>query len=663
MTTRVARTTATLYVAFALAAAWASTGCSENRPERVVLVTIDTLRADHLSCYGARTPQTPHLDALARSGVRFATAIAPTPLTLPSHTSLLTGLDPHHHGVRNNGTFALESAIPTIATRMREEGFATAAFLGAVVLDRQYGLARGFDVYDDAMSVRRHMGDTGLAERRADRVVDAALEWLALAPDRFLLWVHLYDPHADYDPPRRFKRAWAGAPYAGEVAFADSQLGRLLDAVDARWPDGRTLVVATSDHGESLGEHGEASHAYTLYDATQRIPLLIRGPGFPAGEVVETPVRLVDVAPTILARLSAAPLAKTDGTDLSSLVTGSDRAPRVAYLETLAPQLDLSWSPMLGLRTRDWKYVRAPRPELYDLRADPKELRNQASQNPARVEALDRELEAHLAGARTTERRVALDSEQRARLEALGYVSAPVEIGPGVLGVVGGLDPKDGLPDLERMGGAMGLLKSGRPEEALRALESVEGGGPMLALLRAEAAGELGDPVVAERHARTALEVSPDFAWTWVLLGRALEAGGKSEAAAEAYHRGAALDAAAAEPWVGLGRLAEDRGERERARDLYTRAAAKRGRSAEAVWRSAALLIEDGERVAAEAVLAPLPGSEVYCSAAALRLARAEAAAGRPEAGALRLARALRQTRNPRERAELIRERRALRQK
>ena len=368
LTNRTTRTTATVYLAFALAAALISAGCAGSRPERVVLVTIDTLRADHLSCYGARAPQTPHLDALARSGVRFATAIAPTPLTLPSHASLLTGLDPHHHGVRNNGTFALESAIPTIATRMREQGFATAAFLGAVVLDRQYGLARGFDVYDDAMSVRRHLGDTGLAERRADRVVDAVLDWLPLAPDRFLLWVHLYDPHADYDPPLPFKKTWAAAPYAGEVAFADAQLGRLLDAVDARWPDGRTLVVVTSDHGESLGEHGEPSHAYTLYDATQRVPLLMRGPGFPAGQVVETPVRLVDVAPTILARLSSAPFAEADGTDLSSLVADRDRAGRVAYLETLAPQLDLSWSPMLALRTPDWKYSRRP---TRDWRAPP----------------------------------------------------------------------------------------------------------------------------------------------------------------------------------------------------------------------------------------------------------------------------------------------------
>ncbi len=647
--------------ALALTGGIGASGCGEPRPERVVLVTIDTLRADHLGCYGARVSETPALDALARRGVRFATAIAPTPLTLPSHASLLTGLDPPNHGVRNNGTFALEPGIPTLAARLGEAGFATAAFLGAVVLDRQYGLARGFDVYDDSMTLRRHVGETGFAERRADRVVDAALAWLEGAPSRFLLWVHLYDPHADYDPPSPFKEAWAAAPYAGEVAFADQQLGRLLDAVDARWPREGTLVVATSDHGESLGEHGEPSHAYTLYDATQRVPLLLRGPGLPAGAVVEAPVRLVDVAPTILARVDAASFAAADGSDLSPLLAGDDASDRTAYLETLAPQLDLAWSPLLGLRTPEWKYVRAPVPELYALRSDPHELRNQASQRPEQVEALDRALTARLSGARAATRRLEPDAEQRARLEALGYVVGAPDVAPEALGVVGGLDPKQGLPDLRRMGQAMGLLAAGRAGEALAALEHVRGGGPMLALLRAEAAAEAGDAAVAERHARAAIEASPGFAAAWLLLGEALEADGRGDDAAAAYERAAALDAAAGEPWVGLGRLAEARGQRERARDLYARAAERRGRSAEALWRHAALLLEEGEHAAAEAILAELPERALRRSEAVVRLASAEVATGRREDALLRLERALHRAEDPRQRDELERALRALR--
>jgi arylsulfatase A-like enzyme len=324
-----------------------------GRPvERIVLVSIDTLRADHLGCYGAAFAHTPRLDALAAGGVRFANAISPAPLTLPSHTTLLTGLDPPEHGVRHNGVFRLTDDVPTLAEHLREAGFATAAFVAAYVLDRQFGLDRGFDRYDDRTSQPRYgRGMLTFPERPANEVVDAALEWLASAPGRFFLWVHLYDPHAEYRPPAGFASAFPARPYDGEIAFADFQVGRLLAALDQRFPDGRTLVVVTADHGESLGEHGEATHSHLVYDATQHVPLIVQGPGLPRGGVVEDVVALRDVAPTVLDLLGVPPLPGATGRSLAEAVRGGALEPRAAHVETLAPQLDWGWSPLLGLRT------------------------------------------------------------------------------------------------------------------------------------------------------------------------------------------------------------------------------------------------------------------------------------------------------------------------
>ncbi len=259
-------------------------GCRQQPvlPERIVLVTVDTLRADHVGAYGAAQARTPTFDAVAAQGVRFETAISPVPLTLPTHASILTGRTPPAHGVRHNSVFKLADGIPTLAERMRDAGFATAAFVAAFVLDRQFGLGRGFETYDDQMAGHPSGGSSiSYAERPADAVIDAALGWLAGAPDRFFLWVHLYDPHAEYAPPLGFAAAFPRSPYDGEIAFADAQLGRLVAEIDRRWDPARTLLVFTSDHGESLGEHGEPTHGYTLYDATQRVPLLMRGPGLP----------------------------------------------------------------------------------------------------------------------------------------------------------------------------------------------------------------------------------------------------------------------------------------------------------------------------------------------------------------------------------------------
>ena len=523
---------------------------------------------------------------------------------------------------------------------MREAGFATAAFVGAIVLDRQYGLDRGFDSYDDDMAPRHAAGDTGFSERRADRVIDSALAWLEGAPERFFAWVHLYDPHANYDPPAGFRAAFPDDPYAGEVAFVDAQLGRLLEALDQRWPGPGTLVVVTADHGESLGEHGELTDSLGIYEATQRVPLLMAGASLPAGTVVPAPVSLVDVAPTILASSGAAALPDGDGVDLRRVVlAGADRG-EPAYMETVVTQLDLGWSPLLGLRTDRYKYIRAPRPELYDLAEDPAELRDLSADRPALVRELDQVLERRLARAPTLAPELSPDAETRDRLAALGYVVQPD--GPGAAGIavgrVGGADPKDEIPQVRRLMRAMILRGQGRPRAALEELASFpDPGSSRVESLRADASFDAGDFEAAERHARAVLALRPGMVDVQVRLAEAIESQGRLDEAERLYAEAAESDPAIASPLVGLGRIAELRGDRDEAAELYRAASERRSRSAEALWRLAALRMEDGGD--AGALLASLSEEELTRPKAALRLAAAERAAGRDEAARRRLRR------------------------
>jgi arylsulfatase A-like enzyme len=513
------------------------------------------------------------MDTIAASGVRFEHAISPAPLTLPAHATLLTGLDPPQHGVRHNGVHRLDEGIPTLAERLQASGYATAAVVGALVLDRRFGLGRGFGSYDDHVGGERS-GIVGYAERRADRVVDRALEWLADAPSRFFLWVHFYDPHTAYAPPRGFASAFASDPYAGEIAFADAQLGRLLDGLRGREAGG-LLVAVASDHGESLGEHGELTHAYGVYDATQRVPLLLRGPGLPEGSTIREPVRLADLAPTILELCGAAPLGAVEGRSLLPLLAGGEgRGERLAYVETLATQLDFRWSPLLGIRSARWKYVRAPRPELYDLRLDPGERENRAAGEPEVVARLDALLEERLRGARPPRVDVVLDASDRELLQGLGYLVPAPEV-PADLGRVGGPDPKDRMPTLRALAEAETLLGQGRPAEALARLDSVDESGLGISALRAVAALAAGEPLRAERAARAALADAPGRADLQVLLGRALEARGSWEGARAAFAAAAAADPSSQSAWAGLARALRGLGRPEEAA-----AAARRSESA-----------------------------------------------------------------------------------
>jgi arylsulfatase A-like enzyme/tetratricopeptide (TPR) repeat protein len=615
-----------------------------ERVDRIVLVTIDTLRADHVGCYGADGAETPHLDAMAAEGTRFETAISPAPITLPSHATLLTGRDPPQHGVRNNGFFELAEDVPTLAEHLRGHGFGTAAFVSAFVLDSRFGLARGFDVYDDWLrALSAGAGPSAVPHRRGDLTVDAALAWLAEAPARFFLWVHLYDPHAPYEPPAPYDQRFTGRLYDGEIAFADAQLGRLRSELAKRWPAGGTLWWVTSDHGESLGEHGEPTHACSVYEATQHVPLLASGPGMPRGRVQGGVVALADVAATLLELSDQPPLPGAGGVSLVAALRGAEPTRAAAWVETLATQMDLGWSPLLGVRTRQHKYIRAPEPELYDLAADPRELVNLAAQQPARVAELDRLVEERAAG-RPLVAKHRLGAEDRAQLEALGYVTGDGSgaVPGAALGVVGGFDPKRGMAELAKIDELSRLLGEERGAEALALYDQIESRAFTVLVLGAGAALAAGQPERAEREARRALALA-ERAEPLVTLGASLLNRGRGGEARASYERALALDPEAASAWMGLAYFAESEQRRDDAITIYEKIRQLPVPTPEAIWRLAALYLEMGRRDEARALLAELEPRELRRPSAAERLARAERNAGRPELAATRIDGALRE--------------------
>ncbi len=447
----------------------------------LLLVTVDTLRADRLGCYGQAVPDlemTPNIDRLARSGVLFEQATAPAPITLPSHASIFTGLDVPNHGVRHNTGFRLGSEHPTLAEVLRERGYATAAVVGAYVLDERYGLARGFDVYDDEMTgaTPDPLG-VGFIERPADAVVDAASRWLDLRQPNdarpFFLWVHLFDPHSPYSPPvpyrERFAPAGPWGAYDGEVAFADAELGRLLDGLRERDLLDSTLVVLTSDHGEALGEHGELTHGALIYESTMQVPLILSNPVlFPEPlRADDRVVGLIDLFPTLLDLLGVDRSGyEVDG--INALVTPDpDRA---VYIESMLPLLDFGWASLHGLRLDGRKYVLAPTPEYYDLLDDPGEQRNLHPGN-GEIRALARRLDERLARwpdpMDVLRAETPLAGEEIERLAALGYVR--VRAGEPELGL---RDPKTMMGVANRIQQAGLLSARGDHEAALAAIES-----------------------------------------------------------------------------------------------------------------------------------------------------------------------------------------------
>jgi len=438
--------------AIAIAGRWWLTTRAARTPLGVLLITLDTVRADRLSPYGFMNVSLPNLERLAREGVVFDQATSVAPLTLPAHTTLLTGLLPPHHAVRDNADTPLADTFTTLAETLLAHGFRTGAAVGSAVLDPRRGLKQGFEQY---FGFNEPNSDApGNGQRRADEVVNDAIRWLdTIAEHRFLLWTHLYDAHRPYDPPEPFRTTYGHNPYVGEIAFADSQIGRLLEALDTRSLLDRTVVIVVGDHGESLGAHGERDHGIFVYEDTLRVPLMVRAPGLGASRIAEV-VRLADVMPTILDLLNI-PSPPVDGTSLVELMRGRLQGLNlVAYSESLYPAR-LGWSSLRALRDGRFKLIDAPRPELYDLAEDPFEEHNIYDTRRALAAEMTTRVSAIAQGSNPVpgQDRHAVTPELRAQLGALGYVSSAAAEGQGDTARP---DPKDCIGSYT--GGA-----SGRP--------------------------------------------------------------------------------------------------------------------------------------------------------------------------------------------------------
>ena len=507
---------------------------AQARGANVLLVTIDTLRRDRVGAYGNRDGLTPAIDRLAAHGVVYQHAYAHAPMTLPSHTSILTGLTPRHHGVRNNTAFRLDDRVPTLATLLKDAGYRTGAFIGAFVLDARFGLSRGFDEYDDRLP-HADRATFQFSERRAAEVVRKAGDWILPgsqppAPSPWFAWVHLYDPHAPYDPPAEYR---AGrAPYDGEIAYADAMLGRLLDRLRDAGQFDRTLIVVTADHGESLGEHGEATHGLFAYDATVAVPLVISGPSIGA-HADPSWVAHADIVPTVLDLVG---VSIPPGLDGQSLVhaPSDDRG---LYIEALDASLTRGWAPLTGIVARGWKYIDLPEPELYDLTTDPGERNNREGRDP-REAVLQRTLTAMMATADPHASAPSLDADAAARLRSLGYTggTAAARSTPPTIND----DPKRLIALNERFNTALTAFDQGHADDALAGFDAVLHDRPDFLSARTSAAtlliarGRASDAVQLLRAAPPAQQTTPELLDK---LGAALRDSGDLRGAAAAFEQ------------------------------------------------------------------------------------------------------------------------------
>ena len=498
----------------------------------VLLITIDTLRADALGCYGKSAARTPWMDRLAAAGLRFEQAHAQNVVTLPSHANILSGLYPVDHGVRDNAGFRFPRGTETLATVLKAHGYRTGAFVSAFPLDSRFGLDRGFDVYDDRFGDAERQGAFFLQERPGTATVTAARQWLEAQRGAVFCWVHLYEPHFPYLPPEPFASAFRQAPYDGEVAAADAALAPLLAPILEAGANGRTLVVLTGDHGESLGDHGEKTHGVFAYEATLRVPLVLYQPRLFAPRVVREAVRHVDLLPTILDALALPVPAMLRGRSLLPLAAGGPAPPAEAYFESISASLNRGWAPLHGLLQGRLKYIDLPLPELYDLAADPRESRNlMATESPAaeKLRSLLRDLRA-----RDPAAKAGIESaETRERLLSLGYVASA---GGGPRSGYGVEDDPKTLIDLDRdLQAVVGRYQEGNLDAALAEGEAIVRKRPMpLILLQlAFLHREKGDLPAAVESARQALRLGPNEAAAASLLATYLtEAGKPSEAVA-----------------------------------------------------------------------------------------------------------------------------------
>ena len=495
-------------------------------PPNLLLITIDTLRADHVGAYGYSLAQTPTLDGLARRGVRFERVTSAVPLTGPSHSTILTGLYPPVHGVRDNVTFALDPRHVTIATRLKRQGFRTAAFVAAYPVAADFGFSQGFDSFEEGFHEVPVAGQG--AERPGNEVADSVVRFLeARGRQPFFVWAHFYDPHAPYRPPPPYDTTFKDHPYDGEIAFADAQVGRILEALRRTGREQDTIVAVLSDHGESLGEHGERTHAIFIYEATTRVPWVLAGPGVGTGRVVPARVGTVDVVPTLLGLLGQDVPADLPGRDLRPALRGERLPATPYYAESLFARLNCRWSALRGWTSDEWKLVVGTAPELYDLADDPTEASNRAADQPERLKRLQSALAAamaKMAPSGDSARPVALAPEQEEKLRSLGYVGGGGGGGAGALDQPGLPDPRTHIHLYEKLQAVVAAPPSAI-EPAIGdavAVVSEDPENPFAHFTLASLAYRGGQLAVAERAFRRSLELDPDRSGTRQYYGTLL---------------------------------------------------------------------------------------------------------------------------------------------
>jgi arylsulfatase A-like enzyme/Tfp pilus assembly protein PilF len=523
----------------------------------LLIVTVDTLRADRVGAYGYARARTPAMDGLAARGVRFENTYADAPITLTSHASLMTGRYPPGHGARHNG-MRLDLATPTLADTLGRAGFATGAFVGAFPLDRRFGLIKGFSTYGDRMP----RGSQGrLAnERPGSMVVDEAIAWLEQnRSSRFFLWVHMFEPHAPYGVPG--DRNPADVRYDAEVAESDRQIGRLVTALGGEASS--TLIVVTADHGEAFGEHGEIGHSIFVYDTTLRVPLIIAGPSLPP-RVVRDPVTLVDIAPTVTRLLGVGPF-DADGVDLSPALSGQSLPSREIYAESFAPLLDFGWSPLRSVRADGFKFIAAPKPELYALATDANETKNVVDTDTQRAAALGARVDRISSATLSVQSK--MDRETAGRLQALGYVSG----GPSNSG--SRPDPKDRRELAARIAQVTsGELSGAELESALRAILKDDPQNPQAHLRLGYVLVETNRCKEAEPHFRAAIDGKLPTADAHLGLASCYVVARRADAALATLGEGAALEPDNPVVIANQGVLTSDGGQPLAAVPLFQRA-------------------------------------------------------------------------------------------
>ena len=537
----------------------------DPRDWNILLICLDTTRPDRLAACGGSDVPTPGLDRVLGGGVIFEQMVSPAPITLPAHASLFTGVNPYRHGVRENTEYMLPAGTATLAGAYREAGYVTAAFIASFVLDRRFGLDQGFDLYVDRLSApgRRPAVELPAEEmaRRFENWITTYADEVRRNPDArepFFLFLHFFDAHAPYRPPPAYQRE---DPYNGELAYQDHWLGAVLDALEASGEATRTLVWVVSDHGESLGDHGEATHSLFIYDAAVRVVSILRAPPADGHFAAAAPRRiisgqtsLIDVAPTLLDICSLPGLTEPEGISLRPQIEGGADPDRTVYLETLSPAVSYHWAPLYGLRSTTLKYIRAPLRELYNLTNDPRELENLADRESRRAEALDEELEALLATAapEAAAANRTLTPSERERLRSLGYIAG------------GSTESRTDWPDPKQMVAffhqqfqhAKNLLYARRFDEAAAALVQAAKIDPLNNAIYFNLGTALrhgGHQRRAGAAYREALRIEPRSSRAWIGWGKSLGAIDEPDSALWAFAQAAAILPDAPDPWIEVG--------------------------------------------------------------------------------------------------------------